>query len=147
MRGIEEAVCLRVSLRVGYVERSFEGMPVVNLYSAAIAWRRVGGIGSVLWFVVVRRMRRSQGVVARGFLSSVVGWITIWRGREATMILILGDCLRVCRKDWGLVDLVRARRWRVATGMMDGVCLCLCCDMVIERSSEVGKGIWELEWL
>lgn len=41
--------------------------------------------------VGVRRMRRSQGCVARGFLSRIVGWITTWRGREATIILILGD--------------------------------------------------------
>lgn len=128
VRGIEGADWLRVSFRVGYVERSFEGMPVVSLYSAVISRRRDGGIGTVLLFVVVRRMRRSQGVVARGFLSRIVGWITIWRGWEATMILILGDCLRVWRKDWGVVDFVRVRRWRVAAGMIDSVCLCLCCD-------------------
>lgn len=95
-------------------------MPVVSLYSAVIEGRRVNGIGSSLLggWVVVRRSRRSQEFVARGLLSSVVGWITTWRGREATMTLTLGDCLRLWRKDWGSVDFVRERRCRVATGMI-----------------------------
>jgi hypothetical protein len=33
------------------------------------------------------------GFEARGSLSNIFGWITTWRGREATMTRVLGDCL------------------------------------------------------
>lgn len=63
--------------------RSFEGMPVVTLYSFVIALRRLGGIGSwvlsdeFLEDALCSRTIRSQWVLARGSLSRIVGWITM----------------------------------------------------------------------
>lgn len=89
---------------------SFDGIPVVSLYSELIDWRSANGIGSsvgaeVLW----RRSRRSHFVVANGLLSRMDGWITVCLGREATTTLVV-DCLSWWMNDWGSVALLSVRR-------------------------------------
>lgn len=113
----------------------------MSLYSFVIEDRSGVGIGSwsfglvlVLW----SSTRRSQGFVARGLLSRVVGWITMCRGREATMTLVVGDCLSCWRKDCGEVDLVRVRRCRVRAGIFAGVWF--------SAGMETGKREFNLGW-
>lgn len=61
---------------------------------------------SLFWI----RTRRSHGVLVRVSLSRMFGWMTTWRGRDATMTLRLGVCLSCWMKDCGSVDLARVKR-------------------------------------
>jgi hypothetical protein len=88
-----------------------------------VAWRDagIGCLLAVLGFVGCRRRRRSHFSVVRGFVSRIVGWITVCRGRDATIIFVSGDLDSCAMKDSGVVGGVRVRRWRVRAGMVDDV--------------------------
>jgi hypothetical protein len=88
-----------------------------------VEWRDagIGFLLAVLGFVGCRSRRRSHFSVVRGLLSRIVGWITVCRGRDATIIFVSGDLDSWAMKDSGVVGGVRVRRWRVRAGMVDGV--------------------------
>lgn len=88
------------------------------LYSAFMYLRRGSGTGLSFEEALPRRTRRSQLGFSRTFLSRIEGWITMCRGRDATMTLTDGDCLSRWWKDCGLIDGSREKRCRVRRGIL-----------------------------